>query len=104
MRDWFLRQLHLADDFAGHLGEATFALQNPVTFYVAAGLLVPLAVFIYLRQRWNLPSVPPALRWGLTLTRVLVLALLVVVLGSPVLRLDRHQERRPIVALLFDHS
>ncbi len=67
-------------------------------------VLVPLAVFIYLRQKWNLPSVPPLLRFVLTATRVLILLLLVLVLGSPYLKIDHTSEKKPIVALLFDHS
>ncbi|HEY7425242.1 MAG TPA: hypothetical protein VH682_13505, partial [Gemmataceae bacterium] len=56
------------------------------------------------RQKWNLPSAPPLLRFVLTTTRVLILLLLVLVLGSPYLKIDHTSEKKPIVALLFDHS
>jgi hypothetical protein len=104
MTPWLLRQLNLPDEFAGHLGEVAFAFRHPRVFWAGLALLVPLAAYIYLRQRRNLPSVPTAVRVTLTATRVLILLLLVVVLASPTLKLDHKAENKPIVAFLFDHS
>src|SRR5205823_14943478 len=71
----------------------------------AALVLLPLlGVYAYRRQRRNLRTVPPLLRAALTATRVLVLALLFLVLAAPYLKRVERVERRPIVALLFDHS
>ncbi|HEY7424871.1 MAG TPA: hypothetical protein VH682_11635, partial [Gemmataceae bacterium] len=104
MTSWLLRQLNITDEFVSHLNEAHLAFQHPLLLTVGLLVLVPIAVFIYLRQKWNLPSAPPLLRFVLTTTRVLILLLLVLVLGSPYLKIDHTSEKKPIVALLFDHS
>src|SRR6185437_10623616 len=104
MTSWLLRQLNITDEFANHLGEAHLAFQHPLVLTVGLLLLLPVAVYIFLRQKWNLPSAPPLLRFVLTATRVLILLLLVLILGSPYLKIDHSSEKKPIVALLFDHS
>lgn len=104
MTSWLLRQLNITDEFVSHLDEAHLAFQHPLMLTVGLVLLLPLAVYIFLRQKWNLPTAPPLLRSVLTATRVLILLLLVLVLGSPYLKIDHTSEKKPIVALLFDHS
>jgi hypothetical protein len=104
MFEWLLRQLNVTDNQMQRLGETTLHFESPLLFGVGLGLIVPAAIFVYLRQKRNLVSVPSGLRWVLTLTRVLILLLLVIVLGSPYLRLAYEQEKRPIVAVLIDHS
>ncbi len=104
MKDWFLRQMNLTDEFVGSLDQVSVAFQNPRLLVGGLVLLVPAAVFIYLRQRRNLPTVPSGLRLTLTGTRVLILLMLVLILGSPYARLDHRSENRAVVALLFDHS
>ncbi|MFO0881724.1 MAG: hypothetical protein U0840_30870 [Gemmataceae bacterium] len=104
MKAWLLRQLNLTDDFVTHLDEVTLAFQHPRLLVAGLILLVPASIFIYLRQKRNLPTVPPGLRLTLTATRILILLLMVLVLGSPLLRLDHKAENRPVVALLFDQS
>lgn len=83
MLPWLLRLLNVPDDVASHLDEATVSFQHPRTLIGGLILLAPLALFIYLRQKRNLPSVPTGLRLTLSATRVLILLLLVLVLGSP---------------------
>jgi hypothetical protein len=104
MTTWLLRQLNITDEFVSHLGEAHLAFQHPLVLLVGLAVLAPLAVYIFLRQKWNLPSVPPLLRFVLTATRVLILLLLVLILGSPYLKIDHTSEKKPLVVLLFDHS
>jgi hypothetical protein len=104
MTDWFLRLIGISDEFVRHRGEATLVLQHPYVFWVGLVLLVPVAYFIYTRQRRNLYSAPPAVKIALTVTRVLVLLLLIVVLAGPFLHLHFDTEKKPIVAVLFDHS
>src|SRR6516165_4802292 len=104
MTSWLLRQLNITDEFVSHLGEAHLAFQHPLALTVGLVLLAPVAAYIFLRQKWNLPSVPPLLRLVLTATRVLILLLLVLVLGGPYLKIDHTSEKKPILALLFDHS
>src|SRR4051794_18170423 len=104
MLAWLLRQLNLSDDFAAHLDSVTLAFQNPRLLVGGLVLLAPVAAFIYLRQKRNLPTVPPGLRLTLSATRILILLLLVLVLGSPILQLDVKSEKKPVVAVLFDHS
>src|SRR4051794_28385867 len=104
MLEWLLRQLNVTDEFTGHLDEVALTFRHPLLLGAGLAVLVPVSVFIYLRQKRNLPSVPTGLRITLTLTRVLIMVLLVLVLGSPILKLDHKSEKKPIVVLLFDHS
>ena len=103
MTSWLLRQINASEDFAGHLDEVSPHFHHPWVL-LAPALLVPLAIFIYLRQLYNLPSVPTAIRAILTSTRVLILALLIVILAGPYLKLHLKSEKKPIVAFLLDHS
>lgn len=104
MKAWLFRQLNLTDEFVAHLDEVTLTFQSPRLLVGGLILLVPVALFVYLRQKRNLPTVPPGLRITLSLTRISILLLLVLVLGSPYLKLDHKSEKKPVVAVLFDHS
>ncbi|HKI30467.1 MAG TPA: hypothetical protein VKA46_01150 [Gemmataceae bacterium] len=104
MLEWLLKKIGIGDEFVDHLGDTAVAVQHPLLLIVGLALLVPVGAFIYLRQRRNLPSVPFGLRLALTTTRVVVLALLVLVLAGPYIKFDHKSEKKPIVALLFDHS
>ena len=104
MKAWLFRQLNLTDEFATHLDDVTLTFQSPRLFAVGLALLVPIGAFIYLRQKRNLPTVPSGMRLTLSATRILILLLLVFILGSPYLKLDHKSEKKPIVAVLFDHS
>src|SRR5436190_1625273 len=93
MLPWLLRQLNITDEFTGHLQEVTLTFQHPLLLGVGLAVLVPISVFIYLRQKWNLPSVPTLLRLTLTGTRVAILLLLVLNGARPMLEaLARHFE------------
>ena len=104
MLSWLLRQLNVTDEFATHRDEVVLHLQYPWVLWVGLALLLPIGIYIYLRQRRHLASVPPGLRLTLTLTRVFILAILVAALAGPYLRLDHVEKRKPVVALLFDYS
>ena len=104
MKAWLLKQLNLTGEFADHLDEVSLTFQNPRLLALGLALLLPIALFIYFRQKRNLPTVPIGLRITLSLTRILILLMLVLVLGSPFLKLDHKAENKPIVAVLFDHS
>jgi hypothetical protein len=99
-----LQLLGISDEIVTHLDEARLAFQRPLALWIGLALLIPIGWFIYRRQRLNLASVPLALRLALSATRILVLALLVIVLAGPYLKLEAQTEKKPIVALLFDHS
>jgi hypothetical protein len=101
---WFLRFIGVSKDFLQHLEDARLTVQRPAVLWLGLALLVPLAVLIYRRQRQNLSSIPQPLIASLSAIRVLILALLVVVLAGPFLKIDHKNERKPIVALLLDHS
>ncbi|OYV92759.1 MAG: hypothetical protein B7Z73_04540, partial [Planctomycetia bacterium 21-64-5] len=104
MIESLLKSIGVADDIRSHLEHVTPHVQRPAWLWLGLALLVPLAWFIYRRQRENLASVPPGLRLALTATRVFILLLLVLTLSGPYLKLDMKTEKKPIVALLFDQS
>jgi hypothetical protein len=103
MLSWLLRQINASSDFADHFDEVEVQFHHPVVL-AALVLLVPLAVFIYLRQLHNLPSVPAGIRFTLTATRILILAIFIVILAGPFLKLHLQSEKKPVVAFLLDHS
>ncbi|HEV3022786.1 MAG TPA: hypothetical protein VGX76_09965, partial [Pirellulales bacterium] len=104
MLDWLLRSIGVNSDIRSHIEHVTLAFQHPATWWLGLALLAPAGWFIYRRQRANLTSAPPALGRTLTATRVVILLLLVFVLGAPYLKLDQKQEKKPIMALVFDQS
>ena len=98
--NWLLRTIGVSDEFR----EAALAVQHPAALWAGLVLLVPAAGFIFWWQRRNLPTAPPFLRIALSVCRVLILAALVAVLAGPYLKLDEQSEKKPIVAILLDHS
>src|SRR5258708_18704483 len=100
----FLKLIGIGGDFLEHLDEVSLAVQHPAVVWIGLVVLAVLTVYIYRRQRRNLSSVPRALIVALTGIRVLVLAMLVAVLAGPYLKIDHQNEKKPLVALLFDHS
>src|SRR4051812_28107362 len=104
MKEWLLRQLGITDEFVEHVGDVKLRFQLEEVLAIGLVLLLPLTVAIYLRQRRNLPTMPLGLRLTLTATRVLILLLLIVALAGPYLQLDHTSEKKPVVAVLFDHS
>jgi hypothetical protein len=111
---WFWHSIGLDDDFVANLDKAELgfhlldswpdAVMRIVVGVLLLVLLAGLGVFIYFRHEWSLRTVPRGLRWTLTGTRVLILALLFLVLAGPYLKIDHQSEKKPIVAVLFDHS
>jgi len=104
MSNWLWQALGVSDDFLKHPAEVHVGFQHPQVLWLGLALLLPVGYFIYRRQLHNLASIPRALRIALTATRVVILALLVIVLAGPYLKLDQENEKKPIVAVLFDHS
>lgn len=104
MTDALLRVLGLDDGFRENLSDVSLAFQNPLALYVGGALVVPVGLWVYLRQRANLAGAPRPVRLALTATRVIVLALLVLMLSGPYAKLELKSERKPVVAVLIDHS
>ncbi len=104
MLEWLLRQIHASDQIRAHFDQATLEVQRPGLLWEGLALAVPIAWFVYRRQRESLSTVSPRLRATLTVTRILILLLLVLVVAAPYLKLDMKIEKKPIVALLFDQS
>lgn len=104
MLAWFLKLIGSDEEFHTHVDDVQLLLQNPILFWLGAVLIIPLGFWIYRRQRANLTSVPRVLCIGLTATRLGVLFLLIVVLAGPYARIKKKVEKRPIVAVLLDHS
>ena len=103
MTKWFLDTIGASDEFVVHLDDVSLAVHYPAVLWMLL-LLFPAGYFIYRRQRENLSSVPRSLVSALSVTRIIVLAVLIVVLSGPYLKLDHQIEKKPIVAVLFDHS
>ena len=104
MLPWLLKQLNVTDDLIHHLDQVVFAFHYTWVLWVGLPLLVPIAWFVYTWQRRHLPSAPAFLCAILTLTRVLILGVLVLVLAGPHLKLEYTVQQKPIVAVLFDQS
>lgn len=105
MLEWFLKTTGSTDkDVLAHLDKAQFALQRPNVLWLGLALLVPIGYYIYRRQERNLGSVPHGLRVALTVTRVIIVVLLLITLAGPYLKIDHKVEKKPIVALFFDES
>ena len=104
MIEWLLRTIGIGEEFIAHLDQVRLAFGRPLLLVIGLILTVPLGLCIYRRQRNNLPAISRGLHLGLTATRVFILAMLVLVLSKPYLRIDHQIERKPIVALLFDDS
>ncbi|HXT59008.1 MAG TPA: hypothetical protein VN699_10240, partial [Pirellulales bacterium] len=104
MLESLLRQIGVNDQIRAHLDQATLQVQRPLMLWVGLALAVPIAWYVYRRQRATLSTVGPVLRWTLSITRILILLLLILVLAAPYLKLDLKIEKRPLLALLFDQS
>ncbi len=112
MMEWLLRQLEITNgkDFTDHLDKVQLAFRVfpgwHWSWVLALAVLVttPVAVFVWLRQKWNLASAPPGLRFTLTAARSLIFFILVLILARPYLSLDLKDEHKPIVAVLLDRS
>jgi hypothetical protein len=104
MFHWFLKSIGLSDDFVVNIENAKLDFHDPMALWIGLPLLVPVAYFIYRRQQRNLRTVRFTPRFILTTIRVLILGLLVFVLAGPYLKLDQVRVKKPIVAVLFDHS
>lgn len=104
MNDWLYKTIGLGPDMADHIEQAALSVQRPMILWIGLALLIPIAVLIFLRQRGNTLVAAPLVRMALTVTRVLIVALLIVVLAGPYLKIDQQVETRPIVAVLIDTS
>lgn len=104
MTDWLLRAIGVQEDVRSHLEHARLVFQWPLVFWLGLLALVPIGFFIYRHQRPTLASAPRPLRIGLSATRIVILCILILVLAGPYLKLDETIERRPVLALVHDHS
>ena len=102
--EWFLKSIGVTDDLVQNIDQAQLAFQRPLVLWLGLLFVIPAAYFIYRRQRDNLASVPKRFRIALSVTRVLVLLLLVVVLAGPYLSFDEEVSKKPIVAVMLDGS
>ncbi|MCY2968234.1 MAG: hypothetical protein NT069_32160 [Planctomycetota bacterium] len=103
--EWFLNTIGYNDrEVLTHLDEVTLAFQRPGLFWLGMTLLMPIAVFVYRRQHRNLFPAPKPLLIALTVARTLIFGLLAATLAGPYLKLDHRVEKRPLVAVVIDHS
>ena len=100
MLESLLRSIGVADEMVINISDTHIAFQRPLWLY-ALLLVLPAGWFIYNRQKSNLATVRRGFRVALTVTRVFVLAILILVLASPVLRLTEEIDKKPILAVLF---
>lgn len=104
MIDWLLRAIGVQEDVRSHLEHAQLVFQWPLVFWLGLVALVPLGIYIYLHQRSTLATAPRPLRVALSATRIVILFILILVLAGPYLKLDETIERRPVLALIHDHT
>ncbi|MEA3366012.1 MAG: hypothetical protein U9Q79_10270, partial [Candidatus Hydrogenedentes bacterium] len=102
--EFFLNSVGISGDLAENIGQVAFAFQRPRLLWIGLALLVPAAYFVYRRQERNLTTVRRGLRVALSATRVAILAILILILAGPYIKLDEQIEKKPLVALLFDDS
>jgi len=101
---WLLRIAGVGHEMASRVDRADFRWARP-TVLVAGLLLLPVAAWwIARRHRERMPWLSPRQRLILTCCRTAVLALLVLVLAGPSLRLEEQVRQRPVVAFLVDES
>ena len=100
MLESLLRSIGVADEMVTNISDTHIAFQRPLWLY-ALLLVIPAGWFIYTRQKANLATVRRGFRVALTVTRVFVLAILILVLASPVLRLTEEIDKKPILAVVF---
>jgi len=104
MITWLLKAIGVRETLTGRLDEVQWLWARPWAVWVGLILLVPIAAFIVVRHRRNLPHVSVPLRSVLSACRIGVLLLLVIVLGGPYLRLEEPVTQKPVVAWMIDES
>ena len=104
MPPWFLNLIGIEGVLAEQAERSVLAFQYPMALWIGLPILLPVTWFVFFRQKANLLSTSLLLRSLLTGTRVGVLLLLVLILSGPYVKLDLLNEKKPIVALLVDHS
>lgn len=104
MLDWLLKRLGLDGSFLEHLDQVRIGVQSPSALAIGLICLIPAAWWMARRQARNLATASPRVRRCLTALRVAVLLVLVLVLAGPVARLDAVEERKPLLALVLDHT
>lgn len=104
MTNWLLRQANVGEVFLEHRGELTYHVQNPLVLYIGLPVVALLGLGVFVLQRRNLKSSPVSLIAALTACRVFILALLVLVLSGPFVKLETARENRPVFAIVFDRS
>ena len=95
MLNWLLKQANVSDVFLEHRGELTTHVKYPLVLYIGLPIVFVLGIGIFLLQRRNLKSSPTSLIAALTACRVFILALLVVVLAGPFVKLGRPARTSP---------
>ena len=104
MTQWLLEKIGIESDITSRLEHAEWSLSHPLALWLGLAFLVPVGWFIFSRHRRNLPHVAPLFRNILSCCRVAVLALLVVVLSGPQIRVREPGQQKPILAFLVDES
>ena len=100
----FLKSIGVGEEITGDLEQVQIAFQRPAVLWIGLLLLIPVAYFVYVRQRNNLGTVPKRFRVALSVMRVSILAILIVVASGPYLKIDHRVTKKPIFAVLFDSS
>jgi hypothetical protein len=100
----FLKSIGVGEAITSDLEHVQIAFQRPAVLWIGLLLLIPVAYFVYVRQRNNLGTVPKRFRVALSVMRVSILAILIVVASGPYLKIDHQVTKKPIFAVLFDSS
>ena len=101
---WIARFLGIGHDLASRIDRVEWHWARPDLLVAGLVLLVPAGWWIVRRHRERMPWLSRRARRALDICRIAMLALLVVVMAGPALRLEERIQEKPVVALVVDTS
>jgi len=101
---WIARFLGVGHDLASRIDRVEWHWARPDLLVAGLVLLVPAGWWIVRRHRERMPWLSRRARRALDICRIAMLALLVVVMAGPALRLEERIQEKPVVALVVDTS
>ncbi len=104
MTAWLLRALGISRDITAQIDKVEWRWARPEWLILGLILIGPVAWWIVRRHSRNLGHVSPGARRALSACRIGVVAVLVLVVGEPYVRVQETIAQKPIVAVIVDES